>query len=204
VHAAISAATTDAQAAFLSRLLDGSETLDGLAVDTDLRWALVQALVARGILGEAAIDAEATRDPTSAGARAAATARALIPTPEAKAAAWNSVISDDTLSNAVMRATILGFSHPLQSELLEPYTARYFEAAAAVWERRTSEMAQDVIVGLFPTWSSAITENTVRAADAFLADSSRPAALRRLISEGRADVVRALHARAVDRAAGTE
>jgi aminopeptidase N len=204
VHAAISAATTDAHAAFLSRLLDGSETLDGLALDTDLRWALVQALVARGVLGEAAIDAEATRDPTSAGARAAATARALIPRPEAKAAAWDSVISDDTLSNAVMRATILGFSHPLQSELLQPYAARYFEVAAAVWDRRTSEMAQDVIVGLFPTWSSAITEDTVRAADAFLADSSRPAALRRLISEGRADVLRALHARQVDRAASTE
>jgi aminopeptidase N len=204
VHAAISAATTDAHAAFLSRLLDGSETLDGLALDTDLRWALVQALVARGVLGEAAIDAEAARDPTSAGARAAATARALIPTPEAKAAAWDSVISDDTLSNAVMRATILGFSHPLQSELLQPYAARYFEVAAAVWDRRTSEMAQDVIVGLFPTWSSAITEDTVRAADAFLADSSRPAALRRLISEGRADVLRALHARQVDRAASTE
>ncbi|MDQ1732868.1 MAG: aminopeptidase [Pseudonocardiales bacterium] len=204
VHAAISAATTDAHAAFLSRLLDGSETLDGLALDTDLRWALVQALVARGVLGEAAIDAEAARDPTSAGARAAATARALIPRPEAKAAAWDSVISDDTLSNAVMRATILGFSHPLQSELLQPYAARYFEVAAAVWDRRTSEMAQDVIVGLFPTWSSAITEDTVRAADAFLADSSRPAALRRLISEGRADVLRALHARQVDRAASTE
>ncbi|MDQ1719399.1 MAG: aminopeptidase, partial [Pseudonocardiales bacterium] len=57
VHAAISAASTAEQAAFGARLLDGSETLDGLALDTDLRWAIVQSLVARGILGNEAIEA---------------------------------------------------------------------------------------------------------------------------------------------------
>jgi aminopeptidase N len=202
VHALFGAASTTEQIAFLSNLMDGSDVLDGLALDTDLRWALLQSLVARGARGMSDIASEAERDKTSAGVRAAATARALIPTPEAKAAAWDAAVNDDSLSNAVMRATIGGFHHPMQGELLAPYTNKYFASVGQVWSRKTSEMAQDVVVGLFPTWSTAINEDTVQLADEFLADSEHPAALVRLVSEGRADVVRALNARETDIAAG--
>jgi len=198
LHAAMGAAQTHDQAMFLSRILTGSEELEGLALDTDLRWGLVQALVARGLLGEADIAAELERDRTSAGARAAATARALIPTFEAKDAAFEAAMHDETLSNAVMRATVLGFQHPMQGELLTPFVERYFETAPEVWEKRTSEMAQDLIVGLFPSWGSAINERTVDLADKLLADRSNASALRRLISEGRSDVLRSLNARAAD------
>ena len=71
-----------------------------------------------------------------------------------------------------------------------------------VWARRTSELAQNVVVGLFPTWSATIEPATVSAADEFLAGDEVPTALRRLVSEGRADVERALRAREVDTAAG--
>ena len=203
MHAVLGAAATDEQTMFIVEILAGQQVLDGLALDTDLRWAIVQALVARGVLDEAAIAEEMLRDQTAAGERAAATARALIPTAEAKAKAWNSLFNDDTLSNAVMRATMLGFSHPLQSELLQPFVEQYFAAAKDVWQRRTSEIAQDLIIGLFPSWSSAITDQTVALADEFLADSSLPSALRRLVSEGRADVQRALYARITDSGAGS-
>jgi aminopeptidase N len=53
-------------------------------------------------------------------------------------------------------------------------------------------------VGLFPSWSSTITPETVAAADEFLAAPDLPPALARLVGEGRADVVRALGARAAD------
>jgi aminopeptidase N len=172
-----------------------------LALDTDLRWSIVQALVGRGVLGEQAIAAESDRDRTSAGARAAATARALIPTEAAKTAAWDSAMNDDSLSNALLRAVVHGFAGPGQGELLAPYAAKYFASAAGVWDQHTTEMAQDLIVGLFPSWSSAISDETVRLADEFITDQSRPAALRRLVSEGRADVVRALTARNTDLAA---
>ena len=68
---------------------------------------------------------------------------------------------------------------------------------AEVWSRRTSERAQQVVVGLFPSW--AVDKSTVEAADAWLADESHPPALRRLVSEGRAGIVRALGAREFDR-----
>jgi aminopeptidase N len=60
------------------RLLEGSEELPGLTVDTDLRWALLRRLVVNGLAGPAEIDAELGRDATAGGQRSAATCRAAI------------------------------------------------------------------------------------------------------------------------------
>jgi aminopeptidase N len=102
----------------------------------------------------------------------------------------------------MQEAVIGGFAHSLHGELLVPYVERYFADIRGVWERRTSEVAQNVIIGLFPTWTSTISTETLQAADAFLAGADIPAALRRLVGEGRADVQRALAARAADARAG--
>ena len=169
----------------------------GLVVDTDLRWRILQALVANGAATEAEIDAEAQRDPTSTGQRQAERARALIPTAEAKERAWQRAVHDDDLPNAVQEAIIGGFSHPAQRPLLLPYVERYFAEVAEVWARRTSERAQSVVVGLFPSW--AVEKPTVDAADGWFAEEGHPPALRRLVSEGRAGIVRALAAREFDR-----
>ncbi|MDT4915957.1 MAG: aminopeptidase, partial [Pseudonocardiales bacterium] len=141
------------------------------------------------------------RDPSAAGQRYAVTARAQQPTAAAKAEAWRLAVDDDTLPNAKQEAVIAGFSHPTQGDLIAPYVDNFFADIRDVWQRRTSEVAQNVVVGLFPTWSSTISPATLAAADAFLADPDIPRALRRLVSEGRADVQRALTARAADRAA---
>jgi aminopeptidase N len=202
VHALLGAARSDEHAAFIRSLLDADEVVPGLAVDDELRWAIVQALSARGGYGPAEIDTELERDPSAAGQRHAATARALQPTAEAKAEAWRLAVQDDSLPNAMQEAVIAGFAHPLHGDLIAPYAERYFAEVAEVWERRTSELAQNVVVGLFPSWTSTITEQTVAAADTFLAADNLPSALRRLVSEGRADITRALRARAVDTAAG--
>jgi aminopeptidase N len=170
---------------------------EGLTVDTDLRWRLLHALVAHGSATVADIDAELQRDPTSTGQRQAERARALIPTAEAKEQAWVRAVHDDEIPNAVQEAVISGFSHPAQRHLLGGYVERYFAEVAEVWSRRTSERAQSVVVGLFPSW--AVDKSTVEAADAWLADESHPPALRRLVSEGRAGIVRALGAREFDR-----
>ncbi|MCW0212474.1 MAG: aminopeptidase N [Pseudonocardia sp.] len=169
---------------------------EGLTVDTDLRWRLLQALVAHGKAGEAEIAEELALDPTAAGNRQAERSRSLIPTPEAKARAWDRAVHDDELPNAVNEAIIGGFSHPAQRHLLGGYVEKYFAEVSGVWARRTSERAQSVVLGLFPSW--AVERSTVEAADAFLADASHPPALRRLVTEGRAGIVRALAAREFD------
>ncbi|WP_458683268.1 aminopeptidase N [Prescottella equi] len=188
----------------LQELLDTTDPatvgLAGLVVDTDLRWRLVHALAAAGEIdadGTASplIDAEAQRDPTAAGARQAAAAAASRPQAAVKERAWTTVFDDDTVPNITARAIIGGIVAPGQSQLLEPYVARYFAEIPSVWERRSSEVAQTVVVGLYPSWS--ISEQSVAAADAFL-EGDHPPALRRLVVEGRAGVVRSLKARAFD------
>jgi aminopeptidase N len=169
----------------------------GLTTDTDLRWRLLHAIVAHGAAGEQEIAEELQRDPTSTGQRQAERARALVPTAEAKERAWERAVHDDEIPNAVQEAIISGFAHPAQRGLLGGYVERYFAEVAGVWSRRTSERAQSVVVGLFPSW--AVDKSTVDAADAWLADESHPPALRRLVSEGRAGIVRALGAREFDR-----
>ncbi|HWE88639.1 MAG TPA: aminopeptidase N [Pseudonocardiaceae bacterium] len=182
--------------AVLRGWLDGAAPLPGLTVDTDLRWRLLLALVAHGEAGLAEIEAEERRDATAAGRRHAERGRALRPDPAAKAEAWQRAVFDDELPNAINEAIIAGFSHPAQKRLLTEYTTRYFADVAGVWERRSSERAQPTVVGFFPAW--AVDRATVTAADEWLA-ADRPPALRRLVSEGRAGIVRALAARDFDR-----
>ncbi|SOJ56285.1 Aminopeptidase N [Mycobacterium simulans] len=179
--------------------------LAGLKVDTDLRWRIVTALATAGAIdadGPASprIDAEAERDPTAAGKRYAAQASAARPQLDVKDKAFTTVVEDDTLANAVGRAMIAGIAAPGQGELLKPFTARYFEAIPGVWARRSSEVAQSVVVGLYPY--SDITEEGIAAADEFLTapESEVPPALRRLVLEGQAAVKRALKARRFDAA----
>ncbi|MBB1242231.1 aminopeptidase N [Streptomyces durbertensis] len=191
-------ARTDGQLDLLAGLLDGGVTLEGLAVDTELRWALLQRLAATGRAGEAEISAELRRDPTSAGERHAATARAARPTAEAKAEAWAQVVEADKLPNAVQEAVIAGFVQPDQRELLASYTDRYFTALRGVWESRSHEMAQQIAVGLYPALQ--VSRETLEATDRWLAEQGEGnAALRRLVTESRSGVERALRAQAADR-----
>ncbi|MEU3710702.1 aminopeptidase N [Streptomyces catenulae] len=194
------AARSEAHLDLVQALLDGTETVRGLAIDTDLRWTLLGRLAATGRADEQAIAAELERDRTSAGEQHAASARAARPTAEAKAAAWAAVVEADTLPNAVQEAVIGGFQQHDQEELLAPYAAKYFDAVKDVWDARSHEMASQIANGLFPALQ--ISPETLEATDAWLASAEPSAALRRLVVESRAGVERALKARAADAAAG--
>nr|WP_203617950.1 aminopeptidase N [Streptomyces bauhiniae] len=189
-------ARTPEQLDLLEALLDGSQTVEGLAVDTELRWAFVERLAAVGRFDEAEIAAEYERDRTAAGERHAATARAARPTAEAKAEAWASVVESDKLPNAVQEAVIIGFIQTDQRELLAPYTDRYFDSVKTAWDSRSHEMAQQIAVGLYP--SVQVSEETLHKTDAWLTSVDPTPALRRLISESRAGVERALKAQRAD------
>ncbi|WP_371479157.1 aminopeptidase N [Kitasatospora sp. NBC_00315] len=199
-RALASVARTDGQLALLAGLLDGSVELKGLAVDTELRWTLLGRLAATGRADDAAIDAELARDRTAAGEQHAATCRAARPTAAAKAGAWESVVESDKLTNYVQDAVIAGFVQSDQRELLAPYTAKYFAAVKDVWESRSHEIAQQIVVGLYPALQ--VEQATLDATDAWLASAEPTPALRRQVVEARDGVQRALRAQAADRAAG--
>jgi aminopeptidase N len=195
-RAYVSAARADEDLAVLRGWLDGTGVPAGLTVDTELRWTVLQSLVANGVAGVAEIEAELAGDRTASGEREAAYAHALIPTAENKAAVWARLTGPEALPNWRNRALLQGLTHPTQVELTAPYRERYFTAVAQVWAQRDSEPAQEFVQLAYPAYL--VEEDTVAATDAWLTEEGHPAPLRRLVAEGRDGVVRALKARAKD------
>ncbi|MBD9700452.1 aminopeptidase N [Flavimobilis sp. GY10621] len=195
-------ARTDAQLDAIAALRDGSETLEGLTIDTDLRWELLIALVAGGRATAAQIDLALADDDTASGRQQAAHARAAIPTVEAKAAAWASIVDEADKPNAIIRATALGFNHVLDASLLESFVATYHDALFPIWESRTYHMSEELIEGLYPAplANEALRDATQAWLDAHAEGSAKvaPPALRRFVVEGLAGIERALAAQAVD------
>jgi aminopeptidase N len=189
------AARSEEHVQVLRGLLDGSQVPEGLVVDADARWAFLNGLVAIGAAGDAEIDAEEALDATATGARRAATARALRPTAESKEQTWQQAFHDDDVPNAVHEAILQGFWHPAQREITAPYVDRYFADIRSLWDRRPGEIAKNAVQYLFP---AIVEPRTVAAADAWLADTEQPPPLRRLVSEGRDGIARALRARERD------
>jgi aminopeptidase N len=198
VRAFTGTATSPHDLAFLAGLLAGSAVLEGLSVDTDLRWSLLRRLVSRGMAGATEIAAELARDATDAGERNAAACRAAIPSPEAKLAAWGTLTGGE-LPLATFRAVLGGFTDPDQPELTGPYRERYFAMVGDAWRDWPSTMAQDFVSGLYESFDQ--SADLVAATDAYIASADPPAALRRLLSEGRDDVLRALRCQERDRQA---
>ena len=190
------AATSPEQLAVVAGLLDGTLMWPGLAIDTDMRWFLLEQLVSAGLRDLDSIAAELVRDDTATGRRNAAMARASRPSHEAKELAWAEIFNRTDLPNAIVEANIGGFVQPGQRDLLAAFVDRYFEELPAVWEKRSMEIAQSVTMGLYPSF--VVTDKVIEATDAFLAGDLNSAP-RRLVSEGRDGVLRAMRAQARDR-----
>jgi aminopeptidase N len=189
-------AYTPAQYEKIKAILNGS--INGLAIDADLRWYLIICGVKRGIFNAADIAAESAKDKTAHGNQFAALAEAAIPTAEAKAAAFKSATTDN-LSNTIHIYKCRGFNLPMHSELLAPYVDQYFKAILEVWENKGYKIAETTAILLFPTW--VISEETVKKAQHWLDVTGKDAsyAMRRAVAEGRDAMTRALKARAADK-----
>ena len=189
-------AETEEQLDVVESLLTGETVLEGLEIDTDLRWALVTSLAAGGRRTEQDIDAELEKDNTSNGQQAAATAKASIPTAQAKENVWNDVVESNKLSNIIQRSAIAGFYSGNKNELTDAYIDRYFDSVEKVWRDRSHEISQQVIVGLYPrNYSAELLEKT----ENFLASLPEDAgSLARQISEARDGAERALKVQTAD------
>jgi len=192
-----SVARSQEHVAIVRGLLDGDMGVEGLDVDTELRWHLVRSLAAAGVGDEGLIRSELERDPTDTGRRHAASARAARPTRQAKAEAWASITGDASLTTAMLGATMQGFQAPGQEELLRLYIEPYFEALGPMWRDRTLEVAVLFARAMFP--SQVVERATVDATDRYLDRAGVPGPVNRTVVEGRDGVLRALRARVRDR-----
>ncbi|UXY19795.1 aminopeptidase N [Streptomyces cynarae] len=193
-------ASQEADLRLLRGLLDGTDKIDGLDVDQELRWAFLRPLAAHGAADESVLAAELARDDTASGKRHQVRCLASRPSAAVKAQAWAQVVESDTLSNALVEATIAGFVQPSQRELLAPYAEKYFAAIGRVWAERSIQIGMHVVRGLFPALQD--SPGTLEATDAWLAaHEDAPPALRRLVLEARDDLARVLRGQACDAAA---
>lgn len=191
VTAFAGSASTPAQWQTVRSLRDGETTLTDLEIDTDLSWALLVSLAAGGVVTAADIDAALEADNTAKGGEFAAQAKAALPDAASKRIAWDSLIANDDLPNTIVRAAAAGLVHPSSRAVLGDFVQPYFDMLLPIWESRSYQIAQYLIVGLYP---AALADLRLRdATRAWLAANvDAPAALRRLVGENLAGVERAL------------
>ena len=197
VTAFAGALVTQEHAGIVGRLRSGEETLPGLEIDTDLSWQLLIGLATIGATDAASIDVALAADNTAKGGEFAAQARAALPTVADKRAAWASLVERDDAPNTIVRSAALGFVHPAGVEVLSEFVPAYFDMLLPIWESRTYQIANYLVVGLYPT---ALANVELRdATRAWLAAHHDAApALRRLVNENLAEVERALAAQSRD------
>jgi len=176
--------------------LAGHEVPAGLEVDAEVRWNVLSRLCALDAAGPTEIDAELARDRTAAGAEQAARCRAVCPDPVAKAAAWQTVMLDERLSNRLVAAAGDGFWHPGQAELTRPYVARYFDEIGELARRRSPGMTIIVAEVLFPR--HAVEPATVARADALTGQSGLAPALHRVLVDYTDELRRAVAGRTLE------
>lgn len=138
------ATTTDLEL-LESWLADGHTDL-GATLDQDQRWEVVRRLVELGGDPEI-IDHEAERDRSAASQLAALTARAAVPTAQAKAEAW--ALAWGEPSNREFRAILAGFWSVGQHELVADYLPR-FVAQAPEFARQHGQAFSKLIGQAFP------------------------------------------------------
>ncbi|KGN39179.1 aminopeptidase N [Knoellia subterranea] len=197
VTAAAGFTTTGDDTAYLRGLLSGTESLEGLALDTDMRWTLLTGLAGANALEDGEIEAELQRDATATGQERAARARASVPTAEAKEAAWKAAVTDKGLSNSMVDAYGLGFGRLGDVSALDGFVGRYHEVLDTVEDKGSMALVEAIVLGFYPR---GLASFELRDATQSWLDTHTDAhdALRRLVSENRDPITRALAAQERD------
>ena len=182
----------------LAALFDGSTVFEGLALDHDMRWDLINGLVMAGRFGLAEIEAELANDNTANGAKQAMLARTSIPTPQAKLDAWKGLIDNPDLSNTAINFGCQGLIRAHDTSLLVPLVDWYFDAALEVWNTRTFKIAEYILEGAYPYYlaNEQLAERTREFANR--PEIVAKPALARIMLENLDAVERALKAQKMD------
>ncbi|MFD6590663.1 aminopeptidase N [Streptomyces anulatus] len=173
--------------------LDEGTVHGGPELDPELRWRILTRLAVLGATDEAAIATALAADPSATGREGAARCRAALPTAEAKAAAWDALFTDDTLSNYLFTATAQGFWQPGQEELTDDYVARFYPDAIALAARRGPAIAEAAGRYAFPAY--AVDPVSLGTGTRALEDPDLIPALRRKLVDQLDDLRRALAVR---------
>jgi aminopeptidase N len=168
-----------------------SALMDDLALDTELRWSLLQRLAVAGRADDASIDAELARYPSDASRRFAAACRAAIPDARHKEAAWR-LLTEGSPGPETVSAVARGMMQPEHAGLLAPYAERYLAGIPEIFATRSGHMRVQLANALFPY--PAVSPDFVVRIQEFLA-SPRDPDLVRIVTDHQETAKRALLSR---------
>jgi len=192
-------ARSDMQLTTVADLLSGKAQMDGLEIDTDLRWELLTALSVGGKVTKERIDVELEADNTANGQKAHAAAIAAMPEKKSKQEIFDKLVDTDQMSNALVNSASLAFGRVMDTAVLEPFVDQYFSKVLSIWENKSYHMAEYLLVNLYPL--AIVNEALANQTEQFLKNAelaSKPA-LKRIIVENLANVQRALSAQSTDK-----
>lgn len=183
---------------WITGIVSGAEQIPGIELTGDLRWRAVRALAAMGLIDQAGLDAERDADPNDAGKIAYEAALALLPTPEAKAAAFERGM--DTSLPLHYRREILGCfwdvlaEHNEGNALLEPYMSKWIGLLPEIWKDSSAEASLQLTEAVYPdpVVDQRVASEGQRAIDSL----NLPASAHRALKEGIDNTQRALRVRA--------
>ena len=180
----------------IKELLDGN--LVGLKVDADLRWIFVIALAERGLMDKDELAFQLQKDNTLNGQLSYASALAARPTPQAKEETWISITTED-ISTSLREAKLAGFMRALHRPLLAAYVDPYFDLLLQFWGKKSYEVASSFVSGMYPIYltNQVTLDKTVNWLNTTGKDGQ--AGLRRLVSENRDSLSRALLVQELDK-----
>jgi aminopeptidase N len=190
-----STAVRPEQLDLLAGLLDGSTVIEGLSVDTELRWATLRRLVTTGRAGDQQIDAELARDDTDDGRRWAQACRAAVPDAGHKAAAWELLTESAELGTDGVLAIGRAFGQADHAVLLAPYAEKYFQALPEIWASRGEQIRFVLGSILFPLYAA--SPALLARVGEFLAQPDLNPGMVRVLVQGRDVAEKALRARAL-------
>ena len=171
----------------INRWYEEGNVLEGVSVDTDLRWDMLFALAANGQADEDMIRKMEESDDTITGRENAFLARAALPSRENKTQWAQRVLEDTSLTNGQIDALTVGIARSLwlqpadAADMIEPY----FAALNDIWSSRTMHMAESLVGGLYPlAVQSREGFDLVERTERWLAENpDADKALRRLVLE---------------------
>jgi Domain of unknown function (DUF3358). len=131
----------------LRGLLEGSLSLPGRDIDTDLRWELLGGCVLLGEADDAEIDALLETDNTSNGQQAAARLRAMVPSGDVKKNTFDELLANEDLANVIVRSMTAGVGHVDDHRILESLIEPYFSSLKQIWESRIYKMGEYLLEG---------------------------------------------------------
>jgi aminopeptidase N len=187
-------AASDQHADALAGVLDGTIALAGLEIDADITWTLVTGLARAGRANDALIDSRLADDPTAAGARRAAGARASIGRLDAKRRAWQRLASPEgaPLPNSQAYEVARGIGRVNDPRVIVALTYDILDNLRATYESMDSFMAMRVATLVFPLWAAGRVPGFVGLLDEWLeANADAASVLIKIVTEGRFEAARA-------------